>query len=198
METGTGQTNRGSFAPGPNRNQFASPASHRDHDPRLWRRTRGNAGAARVGAQAPAPSLGPDPKPEPQRPGSHVTPVIGARHPSEEARSAMDLAVLEPPWMPDVTPPDVRDRYKFPEEFPEGPYGMRPDPQVKHANGTWHRGQRAVSSQADTFSFDVYRYDLDYDPVVGSRGDRLPANEAAKVPFEAAPDVGEPTAGGAK
>lgn len=149
---------------------------HRERDARPWRRTRDGESLADPGGAVPSH----------ERSGSHA-------RTGGIVRTAADLATLEPPHVPVVPAADVRDRYKFPEEFPEGPYGMLPDRPVGEANGRSHRGQRAISNEADQFAFEEYRYDLDYDPVVGSRGDKLPESEARKIPDEAAPDVGVPT-----
>lgn len=138
-------------------------------DPRPWRRTRrvsGEAGTVHASAQG------------------QVTPSLGSVY-REEAMSA-----LEPPHMPARPSQDVRLRFKFPEEFPEGAYGSPDSTPVETANGRWHVGQRSLSSEADQFAFEIYRYDLDYDPVVGTRGDWPPKLIASERSVADKPNAG--------
>ncbi len=152
---------------------------HRDRDARPWRRTR--QAQANTGSVFPPLSNAPE-----------TLSAESVGYGSGRVRHTVrEFAALEPPYIPSHPAPDVRDQFKFPEEFPEGPYGLRPERPMMEANGRWHRGQRSISGEADSFTFETYRYDLDYDPVVGSVGDEPPPKAARKVPGEAPSDAGQ-------
>lgn len=87
------------------------------------------------------------------------------------AATRADVAELRMPYDTALAE-DPRDRYAFPQEFPDGPYGMAPDvPPDGHALVA---GQRAIDREADAFRFAPARYDRDYGPLTGTVADEPP------------------------
>ena len=101
------------------------------------------------------------------------------------------MRALTPPHLAARSVQDVRNRFKFPEEFPEGAYGSPDRGPVGTANGRWHVGQRSLSSEADPFAFETYRYDLGDALGVGARADGPRKGRAGEPDPDAGPNGGD-------
>jgi hypothetical protein len=129
------------------------------------------------------------------RPGARQRP---ARDPRSWRRSRMtesataatraDVADMEMPRVVAVAD-DPRDRYAFPQEFPDGPYGMAEDaPPHEHSLGG---GQRAIGREADQFPYSAYPYDRDYGAVTGTVAPEPPPTEGAEAASALPPASGD-------
>ncbi len=92
------------------------------------------------------------------------------------AATRADLAEMRMPHYAAKAPDDPPVRYSFPEEFPDGPYGMAPD--APPAGRDLGLGQRATGHEADQFAFTPYPHDRDYGPITGSVADGPPSDAA--------------------
>lgn len=135
-------------------------------DPRTWRRTRQGRGTPL--------GLG-----DFEAAGELAAPAKRAAADKAAAELAAQNRTGDATRRPGDAALDSRDRYLFPEEFPEGPYGMNPD-NVPDTH-RFAKGQTALGRAAEGLDIEAYRYDQDYGPVTGTVADEPPEARQAEI-----------------